>query len=124
MRFAPSLDDSVLVHVAGGLTAVVAAVTALFSGHAMFWHPTESAAPAAPIEVTAQVEPIEGGDTAAPALVEGFVVDTGEGAVEPPSPKTPLCDSLRTKEVDVDTLNQELDGLLQDLQSKKHQRRK
>lgn len=125
MRFVPSLDDSVLVHIAGGLTAVVAAATALFSGHALFDGRAEGASTPPPPDVVEMGYSDPDSDLpmryAASATAER---DTGSGGDSGTSPATPLCDRVRVKEADVDTMNAQLDGLLAEVKTRQGQRRK
>lgn len=101
MRFAPSWDDSVFAPVA----AVVAAITAMFSGH-MIYRKAPSPPPVA-YHAPLPVDVVPGGD------------DTDSGA-DPAR----LCDQVLTKEADVDALNDQLDVLLRDVKAHKAQRLK
>lgn len=110
MRFVQSLDDSALGFVAGGVAALVATVTALFSGHAY-------------IEKNgAAVEAFLVGDSAVHSgvLPEG---DTGSAWADP-APSGALCDPILRREDDVDDLNEQIDELLRDVKSHKVQRRR
>ena len=126
MRFVHSLDDSVLVHIAGGLTAVVAAATALFSGHALFGGRSEVASPPPPPDVVEEMG-YSDPDSDPPMWYIASATagrDTGSGSDSGTSTATPLCDRVRTKEADVDTMNEHIDGLLTEVKARQVQRRR
>ena len=117
MRFVHSLDDSVLGIVAGGVAALVATATALFSGHAYI---ERGGVP---------FESFHAGDSAAHSGVwsDG---DTGSAAHASvpvgadPAPEGSLCEPILLREGDVDELNEQIDELLRDVKSGKAQRRR
>lgn len=102
MRSVLSWDDSVFAPAA----AVVAAVTALFSGHAIFKHDPPPAIP-----ISSPPAPDTGGTQ-------------GDSGVDSATPPARLCDQVRTKEGDVDAMNAQIDVLLEDVRAKAGQRRK
>ena len=129
MKFAHSLDDSVFGHIAGGLTALVAAATAMFSGHAVFGtHPSngESLPPhqSEIVEVIGYSD--SGSDTSPPTLwFDSGTATKGRDTGEPNHPpRKPLCDRILIKEAGIDTMNDHIDGLLTEVKSRRAQRLK
>jgi len=126
MRFVHSLDDSVLVPIAGGLTAIVAAATALFSGHAFFRgeHQSDTADSHSPISVEVSLVESAVVEDSAFTSDSSLYIDTGHrqdfGSPEGES----LCGRVLSKEADVDTMNEQLDTLLQDVRAARGHRRK
>jgi hypothetical protein len=119
------LDDSVFGPIAGGLTALVAAVTAMFSGHAMFGtHPSLPPHHSEVVEVAGYSD--SGSDSSPPTPWFDSGTDTeGRDTGEPKAPaKKPLCDRILIKEAGIDTMNEHLDGLLTEVRSRRSQRLK
>lgn len=109
MKSVLSWDDSIFAPIA----AVVAAMTALFSGHAIYRQEPTPVVQHVPVDTI----PTEtGGDTgrALPA------------PVTQPSTNLPdrLCDQVLTKEEDVDTMNAHIGDILDEVKARKVQRRK
>lgn len=126
MRFVHSLDDSVLAIFSVGLATVVAAVTALFSGHALFGGRAEVASPPPPPDVVEEMG-YSDPDSDPPTWYIASATagrDTGSGSDSDTSTATPLCDRIRTNEADVDTMNEQIDDLLQEVKSRQNQRRR
>jgi len=127
MRFVHSLDDSVLVHIAGGLTAVVAAATALFSGHALFGGHADVASNPPPPDIVEAMGYFDPDSYSDPPTwyVASTGRDTGrEADGTETGTATPLCDRVRVKEVDVDTMNEQIDDLLTEVKTRQGHRRR
>jgi hypothetical protein len=135
MKFVHSLDDNVLMHIAGGLTAVVAAVTALFSGHTLINAPTTPLSHPPPSTTFERAHNM--GDTGF-SDSDGFdglnyiysdsneirqLTDTNSPDAEPYL-YYPLCDRILQKEIEVDALNTQLDGILTEIKTRQRHRRK
>lgn len=128
MRFVPSLDDNVLVHIAGGLTAVVAAATALFSGQALFGGHADVASTPPPPDIVEEMG-YSDPDSDPPmwyiaSATAGRDTGSGDETGTSTATATPLCDRVRVKEADVDTMNEHIDGLLTEVKSRQVQRRR
>lgn len=140
MRFVQSLDDSVLAHIAGGLTAVVAAATALFSGHTLM-HTGSEPVPVRPLYVDSadssdsvygqSVESTPYFDTAEEhlAVSVAMVSSTGSGATTATTATDvgateTLSHHVLRKEDDVDALNTQLDGILKSVKTRQVHRRR
>lgn len=124
MRFVPSLDDSVLVHIAGGLTAVVAAVTALFSGQALFGGHADVASTPPPPDIVEEMGYSDPDSDPPMWYIASATAGRDTGSDTSTSTATPLCDRVRVKEADVDTMNEHIDGLLTEVRSRQVQRRR
>lgn len=109
MRSVPSWDDNIFAPVA----AVVAAVTALFSGHVIYRQDPHPVVQQAPVD-TAPSE--TGGDT---DRVSPDVVT--QPSTDPPDR---LCDQVLTKEGDVDAMNAQIGDILEEVKARDTQRRK
>jgi hypothetical protein len=133
MRFVHSLDDNVLAHVAGGLTAIVAAATALFSGHILVGG-TAPAAPHPPAEPYVEAVPYDDSGTSDRDPVQSLRADTADehlglatdsaGASTQPATVGGLSSHILGKEDAVDAMNTDIDTLLQDVKSGRGQRRR
>jgi hypothetical protein len=115
MKFVHSLDDNVLTHLAGGLTALVAAATALFSGPILFPHVSASDS-----EVVDTATESAGDDTATVGVLypQADMVLLTEATTA-----QGLNDRSSEREEAVDAMNVEIDVLLQRMKDKPQRRR-
>jgi hypothetical protein len=122
MRFAQSLDDNALAAVAGLVTAVVAGTTAFFSGYSVFRHEKDTSVVVeydTPIDWPTSIALDMTGSVAYLHMVGPE--DTGGAKDTSPSS---LCDRVEATGDGMDTMNEDLDAILNELKTRKDQRRK
>ena len=116
MKFVHSLDDNVLTHLAGGLTALVATATALLTGPVLFPH---RFAPDSEVVDTASESAT---DDTAPPVVVGVMYPEPVRLTEADVVQH-LSDRSSEREKAVDAMNVEIDVLLQHMKDKPQRRR-
>ncbi len=113
MKFVHSLDGNVLTHLAGGLTALVATATALFSGPILLLHMS------APDSEVADTDSAE--DDTAP--VDDLYQQPEPLLLTEATTAQGLNDRSNEREEAVDAMNVEIDVLLQRMKDKPQRRR-
>lgn len=124
MKFAHSLDDSALAAFAGLVTAVVAGTTAFSSGYSVLRHGKDTSAIVeygTPIIMPTPMAL----DMAGPVTYLQLTgpEDTG-GYMDTSSSPASLCEHVEAGGDDVDTMNADLEVIIDELKARKGQRRK
>ena len=124
MKFAHSLDDNALAAFAGLVTAVVAGTTAFFSGYSVLRHGKDTSAIVeydTPIIMpTPMALDMDGSVT---YLQLKDPEDTG-GPKDTNSSPVSLCEHVEASGDGMDTMNADLDVIIDELKARKDQRRK
>jgi hypothetical protein len=124
MKFVPSLDDSALAAFAGFVTAVVAGTTALSSGYSVLRHEKDTSVSAELDTHIIMPAPMTLNKTGSLAYLRSTdSEDTGDAGDTNSSPVS-LCDHVEASGDGMDTMNEELDVILNELKTRKDQRRK
>lgn len=122
MKFAHSLDDNALAAFAGLVTAVVAGTTAFSSGYSVLRHGKDTSAIVEYDTPTIMPTPMAL-DMAGSVTYLQLTDPEDTGGSRGTSPGS-LCDHVEASGDGVDTMNEDLDVILNELKARKDQRRK